>query len=377
MKLANAALFSIVLAAAAMSCRPGDQLQTPGGLAPSSHPTAAIYNRWPFDAKEAARRQGETAKALGIPVEMALEFSENHSLKLRLVPAGRFIMGSSREQQEQATQLPAGRPSYFPDIASTELQHEVTITKPFYMGVCHVTKGQFSKFVLETGYKTLAEKRGCVWDWKYDTTLTGWSEFSKTKWDEIQGSCWRHVYFPQPSDHPVVCIAYEDAIAFCGWLSKKSGMAVTLPTEAQWECACRAGTATAYIWGDDVAAGAGWCDGADEEGQGMFDDWLVVPWNDGYVATSPVGRFKPNAFGLYDMCGNAWQWCLDWYGSDYHSHSPSSDPGGPASGEERCVRGGAYNSLPAYLRSANCGCDKPDRCDSTIGFRIVVNVPAR
>ena len=132
----------------------------------------------------------------------------------------------------------------------------MTISKPFYMGVTHVTVDQFAAFVKDSGYKTDAEKDG----WSVGFEIKD-GKFVRQKMD---GCSWRNPSFDQKGDHPVVQVSWNDAKAFCDWLSKKSGKTVTLPTEAQWEYACRAGTTTAYPWGDNPDDGKGWANCADQ-----------------------------------------------------------------------------------------------------------------
>ena len=211
------------------------------------------------------------------------------------------------------------------------------ITKPFYLGTYHVTRGQFRQFVTDTGYKTDAEKgeKPGAWGWNPDKKEFGFNE----KYS------WRNAGFEQTDEHPVVNVSWNDAVEFCKWLSKKEGKTYRLPTEAEWEYACRAGTTTRYYSGDDPETLAKVGNVADAAAKAKFPDWkYTIKANDGYVFTAPVGKFKPNAFGLYDMHGNAWQWCADWYGAEYYATSPADDPTGPDSGYGRVLRGGSWAS---------------------------------
>lgn len=309
---------------------------------------STIYTQWPFDATEAAHRQDETAKALGVPKELALDLGNKVTMKLVFIPAGRFLMGTRKEER--------------PIPRYELLQHEVTISKPFYMGIYLVTRGQFAAFVNETGYKTDAEKQG----WTYGGTGPDM---------KLKGASWQKPGFDQTDEHPVVCVSYNDAVAFCEWLSRKSGKAVTLPTEAQWEYACRAGTQTNYLWGDNPDDGKGWCNAADQtmkktlvtkkDFKGYFN------WDDGYTFTSPVGKFKENAFGLYDMNGNAQQWCADFYDEDYHAAN-GIDPQGPQGGWCRVLRGGCWDVGPIGCRSDFRTGLVSEFTGRDIGFRVVV-----
>src|SRR5262249_37756723 len=137
---------------------------------------------------------------------------------------------------------------------------------------------------------------------------------------------WRNPGFEQTDDHPVVVVTRGDAQAFCDWLSKKEGRYYTLPTEAQWEYACRAGSRSRFSFGDN-------------EGQLPEHAWIV---SNSDHKTHPVGKKKPNAWGLFDMHGNAAEWCLDWYDRDYYARSPRNDPPGPLEGKNVVCRGSGW-----------------------------------
>lgn len=286
---------------------------------------------------------------------LTLDLSDKVTLKLVLIPAGKFLMGSPETEKGRDTD---------------EVQHEVTISKPFYMGISHVTVDQFAAFVKDSGYKTDAEKIGHAFAIEIkDGRLTE---------DVVFDCSWRNPGFEQKGDHPVVEVSWNDATAFCDWLSKKSGKTVGLPTEAQWEYACRAGTKTVYPWGDNPNDGKGWANCAD---QSLKQKLLNMPektcfsWDDGIVFTSPVGSFKPNAFGLYDMVGNVWQWCQDRNAVDYDK-GPATDPTGAATGVYRILRGGSWAESPWYCRSAFRNCYRSESGYFDFGFRAVVAVAA-
>jgi formylglycine-generating enzyme len=187
---------------------------------------------------------------------------------------------------------------------------------------------------------------------------------------------WRNAGFEQTDEHPVVVVTWRDAEAFCKWLSRKEGKTYRLPTEAEWECACRAGTTTRYSSGDDPETLAKVANIADATFRARFPENDVakcaIKASDGYVFTSPVGQFKHNAFGLYDMHGNAWQLCADVFAGDFHGRSPTVDPKGPDDKVgNRVCRGGSWLSCPAYVRSAVRGSIAPMVGDNTTGFRVV------
>jgi len=281
--------------------------------------------------------------------ELTLDLGNKVTMKLALIPAGKFIMGSPKGEKDRFdTEGP---------------QREVTISKAFYLGVFEATRGQFAAFVKDSGYKTEAERDGKAWGW------------DGSKFAEIPGYSWRKTGFEQADDHPVVNVSWNDAVEFCKWLSKKTSQAVSLPTEAQWEYACRAGTKTAYPWGDDPDDGKGWANAADQTGKKTFGQhWAAFSWDDRYAFTSPVGKFKANAFGLYDMIGNAWEWCSDWYDGKYYANANKTDPSGPASGWFRGLRGGSWGDGARNCRSANRGGNAPDSRSGLIGFRVALDL---
>lgn len=286
--------------------------------------------------------------------ETTLDLGDNVSLKMVLIPAGKFLMGS-----------PEGEEAHRKD----EVLHEVTIGKPFYMGINHVTVNQFAAFAKDSGYKTDAEREG--WSRSIETK-NGKLIAGKTK--RMSGASWRDPGFDQKGDHPVVQVSWNDAKAFCDWLSTKSGKTVVLPTEAQWEYACRAGTKTAWPWGDNPDDGKGWANGADQSLKKMLPDNAGITcfsWDDGFVFTSPARSFKANAFGLFDMIGNAAHWCQDRYGE--YGTGAATDPTGADAGMSRVVRGGSWNNFsPGNCRSATRYRFAPNFRNERYGFRIVV-----
>jgi formylglycine-generating enzyme required for sulfatase activity len=295
------------------------------------------------------------------------QITNSIGMKLTLVPAGVFKMGSGESAKATVAFF---KKNYGIDFLPAEVvfndehpQHRVRITKPFYLGTYHVTRGQFRQFVKDSGYKTDAEKGD-------NPGAAGWDAEKKT-FGFNKDYSWRNAGFRQTDEHPVVNVSWNDAVAFCQWLSKKEGKTYRLPTEAQWEYACRAGTKTRYYSGDDPETLAKVGNVADATAKAQFPDWKwTIKASDGYVFTAPVGRFKPNAFGLYDMHGNAWQWCADRYGDDYYGQSPEDDPTGPDTGNDRILRGGSWGLDPGNSRSARrLGGARGNRLNLT-GFRV-------
>jgi sulfatase modifying factor 1 len=159
--------------------------------------------------------------------------------------------------------------------------------------------------------------------------------------------------------HPVVLVTYDDAVAYCAWLSSELGRTVRLPTEAEWERAARAGVdGLRYPWGNDIDPSRG--------------NYLTDIAAKRQRSTRPTGTYAPNAFGLYDVIGNVWEWVSDWYSSDYYGTGDMRDPRGPESGTMRIVRGGSWvNDDVAMLRCAYRHKVPPDTYAYSVGFRIV------
>ena len=279
-------------------------------------------------------------------------------MKLVYVPAGEFMMGDTLSPEEVDRRWPGGQIDRY---KRAHPRHRVRLTEGFWLGITEVTRSQFEQFVRETNYRTDAEKQGAAW------------AFKDNKWGEQSGVNWRNPLFPQSDNHPVVCVSYNDARAFCEWLSKKDGKTYTLPTEAQWEYACRAGSdTTTWYWGENESGAQGHANVASE---GESINWVhkFKGVRDGYTYTSPVAYFSANEFGLHDMMGNVCEWCADWYGGDYYANSPGSDPSGPSSGRSRVLRGGSWLYDPWYCRAAYRLRCTPDYRSHDIGFRVCVS----
>ena len=171
--------------------------------------------------------------------------------------------------------------------------------------------------------------------------------------------CPGHTYVKEGSDIAATYVSWDDAVSFCQKLSASEGVRYRLPTEAEWEWSCRAGTTTKYSFGDD------------EKQLGQY------AWFDGNVefndeaGAQQVGQKSVNPFGLYDLNGNVWGWCQDWWDSDYYAESPTEDPAGPSSGSSRVLRGGSWLNASANLRSARRGGSSPGSRNCSVGFRVV------
>jgi formylglycine-generating enzyme required for sulfatase activity/serine/threonine protein kinase len=303
--------------------------------------------------------------AAAAPNEPAQAPAAVREMTWRLLPAGEFEMGSS---QADLQRMPPDATWFFADFIPGRRKAEtprrrVKITKPFHVSAHEVTIGQFREFVAGTGYKTTAERDGRGYGW------------DNADWVRSDKFNWRNPGFDQRDNHPVCNVSWEDAVAFCHWLSKREGAIFRLPTEAEWEYACRAGTDTRFSTGDDSDSLRGFANLADASLRRKHRsiDWAVA-WDDGFAETAPVGSFQPNAFGLYDMHGNAWEWCQDVYARDGYDESAVVDPWRLAGGGggAHVFRGGGFDNWAGFLRSADrYSSHSPKIRTEWAGFRVV------
>jgi len=281
----------ILLLSGAAGCQPATGLQTAGQAAP-----ACVV----------------AASAALHPAQLVLDLGSSVHMKLVLVPAGTFTMGSASDERDRE-----------PDEGPAR---KVTITKPFTMGVCEVTQQQYETVMGRNPSRFRGPRR------------------------------------------PVDGIWWSDAVEFCTCVSKRTGHTVRLPTEAEWEYACRAGATSRFSFGDSYD---------DLPGYAHYSDVPVsatAPSGEPPVGTSDVGSFKPNGWGLYDMHGNVFEWCSDWY-RDSYSGLAETDPEGAPGGAYRVLRGGSWASPPWHCRSAYRHRFTADgRFNDQIGFRVVAEV---
>lgn len=281
-----------------------------------------------------------------------------HEIEQAVIPAGSFIMGdSSGDRNAGDGEAPL---------------HEVEIDA-FSIDTTSVTNRDFARFVDTTGYQTEAETFGfsAVFHLALeapDSDLMG-RPAAAPWWVGVRGANWRHPggrlsNILDRSDHPVVHISWNDAIAYCEWAGRR------LPTEAEWEYAARGGIACAkYSWGNEEVNAGGW---RANIFQGRFPE--INTMQDGYLTTAPVRTFEPNGYGLWQPLGNVWEWCADWFSPRYYMNSPRLNPAGPASGDARVMRGGSYLCHISYCnryRNSARTQNTPDSSMGNTGFRTV------
>jgi formylglycine-generating enzyme required for sulfatase activity len=301
--------------------------------------------RFPFDAATARRYQADYADRLGLP----LEFTNRLGMTFVLVPPGMFLMGS-----------PPGEPGRGGD----EGRHQVTLTRAFYLCKHETTNGQFARFVAAERFVTDGEKNG-----------GGNAHDERAVWQHRPGTSWLKPGYAGPFErrdtHPVVHVSHADATAFCAWLGRGYG----LPTEAQWEWACRAGTGERFWWGPDEDATGKVANVGDRALKRVHPEWprTIMAMDDGHAFAAPVGSYRPNAFGLYDMLGNVWELCGTRSGP--YPQGPVVDPGDLDVKRGFAVRGGGWSNVAADCRCATRQADPPHFCHSNLGFRVALSLP--
>jgi formylglycine-generating enzyme len=244
---------------------------------------------------------------------------------MRLISAGHFLMGANGWGEFEAP------------------VHEVYLDD-FYMDETPVTNQQFANFIEETKYTTTAETKGFAQGYEH-------SELKR-----ITGLSWRSYFTSERENHPVVLVSWYDANEFAKWAGKR------LPTEAEWEKAARGGLhQKTYSWGDDEPSASS-CNFAKETKD--------------FPPTTAVKNFRANDYGLYDMAGNVWNWCSDWFDENYYSQQASNNnPTGAATGITKVRRGASFNIMQTFrLRCANRGAYRPEHYAINIGFRCVKDI---
>ena len=302
-------------------------------------------------------------------------FTNSIGMELVRISAGEFMMGGEEDRHQVLKTFPYCDPAW---LNGDSPRHKVRITRDFFIGQHEVTLKQFLKFCERAHYRCDAETDGKS-KWGYDKSRRLVESPDFRPW--APG-------FEIAQDHPVVYVTWNDATAFSRWLSSTEKKNYRLPTEAEWEYACRAGTTTRYFCGDQPEELVRFGNVADQDIAKIFKNPKMIAWrdgkvidtdvpfpylkgHDGYTWTAPVGSYLPNAFGVYDMHGNVWEWCSDWYADNYYEKSPTEDPKGPAAGTTRVARGGGFHYLPVRMRSAARNHADPAGRGYHGGFRVV------
>jgi sulfatase modifying factor 1 len=304
--------------------------------------------------EEADPKEDERKREENVVAEASI--TNSIGMKLHLIPAGAFQMGSSVPARTVAQQFGMNVKNFLDEHP----RHEVLITRPFYLGQHEVTIAQFRQFVVATAFRTEAEQE-----------REGGMGFNPStgRFNQDPKYTWKNPGFSQEDDHPVVNVSWNDAMAFCSWLSRREGAEYRLPTEAEWEFSCRGNTTTLFHHGNDPEGLALVGNVKDGTLNAELDDATGISAEDGYIFTGPVGRFRSNTFGLSDMHGNVWEWCQDYFG-EYPS-SLVTDPTGPKSGRHRVFRGGGWCDPAGECRSAFRLRNFADYRSSYLGFRVV------
>ena len=286
-----------------------------------------------------ARRRQQRQRRVGQTFSDALR-SGGHGPQLVVVPAGSYQMGSPASEERR--------------LNMEGPEHRVTIGQAFAVGVYEVTVGEYGRFVGATGH---AGGTSCyVWE--------------GGGWEARAGRSWRNPGFRQTERDPVVCVNWRDARAYVAWLSRETREAYRLPSEAEWEYVARARSTTARYWGESEAGQCRYANGADSS-------WASEGANcdDGHHRTAPVGSSRPNAFGLYDVLGNVWEWTQDCWNASYGGAPRDGRAWEGGECGRRVLRGGSWLSRPGVLRSANRGSGTAGIRDSDAGFRIARSLP--
>ncbi len=339
---------------------------------------------------------GFVADCPGTPLQkvgdtQSIHLGDDTSLEMVWIPPGDFMMGSTPEEKAWATGIEGGAtPGTTRESFEGQLPHRVRVDHSFWMGRTEVTVRQFRRFVEDSGYVTDAEQPdGATQVFDHD-----WDGYHITTqivhpWKSVQGKSWRDPDwgFPNRDDFPVVCVSYNDMKAFCRWLTKleqkagrlPAGKEYRLPTEAEWEYACRGGSEESlyFWWGNELEQGEGRLNiSAMDLLPGRTKGWPLAnaPWSDGYAFVSPVDHYGEkgrNGFGLADMCGGVWEFVIDHFDPEGgHAEIHYEDPIHKTVSRPVC-RGGNYFDVPGNARCAvRLGIASVTYSDSRDGFRI-------
>ncbi len=323
----------------------------------------------PFDEPSAKRFQQEWARYLGTEVEV----TNSIGMKFRLIPPGEFDMGSTDEEiqtrlQSFAATSPdrdAGTVKFMNDQINSEgPRRRIQITQPFWFSTYETTIGDFQRFCDETGYVAYSERR----------KLQTWGIDESGRYVMGTHFNWRMNGEPVDPRRAVVSLSWYDMEAFCHWNTWREGVVYRVPTEAEWEYACRAGTT-----GSTFCATERLREYANVPDQSLHRVFTLEggltwhPWDDGFPTVAPVGSFLANPFGLHDTIGNLWEICSDWYAPDAFAKGERIDPTGPITGEARVARGGSHDMrfAPESMTATFRGYSSSDNVEVMVGFRVV------
>jgi formylglycine-generating enzyme required for sulfatase activity len=292
--------------------------------------------------REEERRKARHDPALSVEPGSGKSFRDCPDVcpEMVVVPKGSFTMGSPPAEKGASDEGP---------------QHEVRIARPFAVGKYEVTRGEFAAFISESvrvaGDRCYTDEGG--------------------RFEERSGRSFRNPGFVQDDRHPAVCVSFEDATAFAAWLTWKTGKAYRLLSEAEWEYAARAGTATRYHFGQNERDLCTYGNVGDLTAKKKFKHWeTIANCRDGHVYTAPAGAFRPNAFGLHDMHGNVWEWVQDCGNGSYNGALSDGSAWTTGDCSRRVLRGGSWGDFPWHLRSAVRSRPPPDLRNYNVGFRV-------
>ncbi len=326
-----------------------DKSDKPSPAAANSQPPVAVA---PFGPKVARAYQEAWAKYLGVPVEKEVDLGGGVKMQFVLIPPGEFSMGLSEHEAESLARVASGY--YSAAVRLERPLHKVQLTAPFYLAKFETTRAQFARFVQETQYVTQAERQGSA---RVMTEKNG-----KPNPIQIPGITWnnncRLPGFTATPEHPANAVNKDDAEAFCKWLAGKIGQPVQLPSEAQWEFACRAGTTMLTYFNNDGKELFKWANGHSTQ--------------DGFPFLAPVGRFPPNPFGLHDMLGNVSEVCRDTGRHSYGSASLVVDPVHVGNTPWWAYRGGTWELDIHALRPARRWIPRKGEVWRIMGFRVAL-----
>lgn len=273
---------------------------------------------------------------------LTLVLTSDITMQMVCVPAGKFTMGMTDNELAAVIAID----NMYGHLMDEQPSHKVYLDE-YWIGRYPVTVAQFEAFVEATGYQTTAEKEGGGTTWR------------GTEWVHVYGANWRHPYGPNSdvllkANHPVTLVSWDDAVAFCEWASQVTGRMVRLPTEAEWEKAARGTDGRIYPWGN------------------RWPDPYLCNFNFNVKDTTPVDLYSPlgdSPYGCADMSGNVAEWCADRWGMLYYLDSPTRNPPGPTSGNERVQRGGGWSGSASYVRAASRRGRTPKSSTAACGFR--------